>query len=433
MTTQIHMPRTDLAGPARLAALASLVMMAVLLVLVNVTMISGAVIAPGQAVVRGKPKVVQSLDGGMVEQIFVHEGDLVRAGDVLLRLDPTLLRVNLDIQRNRLAEAVARESRLEAEYLGQPRIERRADLPQLGGVPVDRHYLGQEEIFGTRQDLARGRRDQLAQRAAQLDTQIFGMEGRIASTRDQLSFVERELVSARKLNESGLARESQVLALEGNKSALLGQMAEQEAELAGLKNAITDAEIEVLQAERQFREDVVTELRAATAEREELVLQIVSTESQLARIEIKAPADGVVHDMQVFTIGGVVAPKDTIMQIVPLSQGVEFELRVDPRSIDQIYVGQPARVIFPAFDTRTTPEIFGTLAMIPPSTVTEPGTGVSYYRVGLSVPAEELAKLGDVDLIPGMPVEAFLQSGERSVLNYLTKPLMDQLNRAFRD
>lgn len=431
---QIRMaPRTDLAGPGRLAALASLVMMAVLLVLVNVTMISGAVIAPGQAVVRGKPKVVQSLDGGVVEQIFVRDGDLVRAGDVLLRLDPTLLRVNLDIQRNRLAEAVARESRLEAEYLGLSAIERRAPLPQLGDVSVDRHYAGQEEIFATRQDLARGRRDQLTQRKARLEAQITGMDGRIASTRDQLRFVEQELASARKLNESGLARESQVLSLEGNKSQLLGQMAEQEAELASLRNAITDAEMEVLQAERQFREEVVTELRAATAAREELVLQIVSIESQLSRIEIKAPADGIVHEMQVFTVGGVVAPQDTIMQIVPLSQGVEFELRVDPKSIDQIYVGQTARVVFPAFDMRTTPEIFGTLAMIPPSSVTDPKTGVSYYRVGLTVPPEEIAKLGKAELIPGMPVEAFLQSGERSVLSYLTKPLMDQLNRAFRD
>lgn len=436
MTTQTQTrmtPKTDLAGPARLGALASLVMMAVMLFLMKTTMISGAVIAPGQAVVRGKPKMVQSLDGGVVESIYVKDGDLVNAGDLLLRLDPTLLRVNLDIYRNRLAEAVARESRLEAEYLGQPEIEMRTELPQLAGTSVDRHYAGQQEIFQARRELTQGRRDQLDERVRQFENQTEGMQGRIGSTRDQLSFVERELESARKLNESGLARESQVLALEGNKSALLGELSKLESELAGIRNAINDAEMEVLQAERQFKEDVVTELREATAEREELMLQIISVESQLARIDITAPSDGVIHEMQVATVGGVVAPQATIMQVVPLSEGVEFELRVDPKSIDQVFVGQRARVVFPAFDMRSTPEIFGALAMIPPSSVTDEATGVSYYRVGLSVPPEELAKLGDVDLIPGMPVEAFLEAGERSVLSYLTKPLMDQLNRAFRD
>jgi HlyD family secretion protein len=210
-------------------------------------------------------------------------------------------------------------------------------------------------------------------------------------------------------------------------------MAERQSELARIRNSIRDTELEILQSERQFKEDVVTELRKTTTEREELVLQIVTVEKQLERIDVLAPADGIVHEMTVSTVGGVVAPEATIVQIVPLSEGVEFEVRVDPKSIDQIFVGQSAKVVFPAFDMRSKPEIFGSLANVPPSSVTDPATGQSYYRVGLSVPPEQLALLGNVELIPGMPVEAFLQTGERSVMSYLTKPLLNQLQRAFRD
>jgi HlyD family secretion protein len=278
-----------------------------------------------------------------------------------------------------------------------------------------------------------GRKEQLEERILQFGNQIDGVEGLITSARDQLAYVERELASLRVLNQKGLARESQLLDLQRTQADLLGQMAERQSELARIRNSIRDTELEILQSERQFKEDVVTELRKTTTEREELVLQIVTVEKQLERIDVLAPADGIVHEMTVSTVGGVVAPEATIVQIVPLSEGVEFEVRVDPKSIDQIFVGQSAKVVFPAFDMRSKPEIFGSLANVPPSSVTDPATGQSYYRVGLSVPPEQLALLGNVELIPGMPVEAFLQTGERSVMSYLTKPLLNQLQRAFRD
>lgn len=425
--------KTTMTGPLRLGMFASVVLLAVVCVWLYSTMISGAVIASGQAVVRGKPKEVQSLDGGVVAEIFVQDGDLVAEGDRLLRLDPTLLEINLDMYRNRLAEVVAREARLEAEYLDAGAIELQAPPPQLGPVPLDRHVVGQEEVFRARREVLEGRKEQLRERIAQFGHQIDGIEGQIRSNRDQLDYVERELESTQALSRQGLARESQVLELQRNQAALLGNLSELQSEMARIRNSIRDTELEILQSEREFKEQVVTELRDATAAREELVLQIVTIQKQLERIEILSPADGIVHEMTVVTRGGVVPPQETIVQIVPLSEGVEFELRVDPRSIDQIYVGQKARVVFPAFDMRTTPEIFGALSSVPPSSVTDPATGQSYYRVTVSVPEAELARLGDVDIIPGMPVEAFLETGERSVLSYLTKPLTDQLQRAFRE
>lgn len=425
--------KTSFAATTRVGIFASLALLIIGFVWMQSTMIAGAVIAPGQAVVRGKPKMVQSLDGGIVSEIFVEDGDVVRAGDVLLKLDPTLLKINLDIYRNRLAEVTARESRLEAEYTGEASITRHPVPVQLDGLLIERHYVGQQAVFQARGEVLAGKKEQLDERILQLGNQIDGVNGQISAVRDQLEYVKRELDSLQALNKEGLARESQVLELQRTQSSLLGQMSQLQSELARIKNSIRDTELEILQSDRTFKEEVVTELREATATREELILDITTVEKQLERVDILAPTDGIIHEMQVYTVGGVVPPEATIVQIIPQSDGVEFELRIDPKTIDQIFVGQKAKVSFPAFDMRIIPEIFGTLSEVPPSSVTDPTTGKSYYRVGLSVPPEGLALLGNVDLIPGMPIEAFLETGERSVLSYLTKPLMDQLSRAFRE
>ena len=425
--------RTGLTKTAWAGIVGSLVLLVILILWMHFTLIHGAVIASGQAVVRGKPKVVQSLDGGVVADIRVKDGDVVAAGDLLVRLDPTLLQINRDIFRNRLAEVVARKDRLESEYLGLDGIRRSPRIPQLKGVTLIRHYTGQAEIFEARREVLRGKKEQLEERVLQFENQIDGVEGQIASKRDQLEFVVRELTNKRELNEQGLAKESEVLELQRNQSSLLGELSEHNAELARIRNQIRDTRLEILQSERQFKEQVVTELREVTAQYQELILEIVTVDKRLDRIEIVAPADGVVHDLQVTTLGGVVAPEAVIMQVVPVSEGVEFEVRVDPTSIDQIYVGQPTKVQFPAFDTNSAPILYGEISGISPSTIAEPSTGRSYYRVSLVLPPEELDRLGPVHLVPGMPVEAFMQTGARSVLSYLTQPLADQLKLAFRE
>ncbi|PWE32912.1 HlyD family type I secretion periplasmic adaptor subunit [Maritimibacter sp. 55A14] len=426
--------RTGLTGPARITVVGSLLLMVVLVGWAHFTLINGAVIASGQAVVRGKPKVVQSLDGGVVAEIRVKDGDVVETGDLLMRLDPTLLRINRDILRKRLAATIAHESRLEAEYLGLESVPRKTDASEhVEGLSLDRHYAGQEEIFETRREVQRGREEQLKERILQFGNQISGVEGQIESKRNQLKFIEKELQSARNLNAQGLARESQVLELQRAQASLLGELAEHQSTLARIQNSIRDTQLEILQSDREFKEQVVTELREVTSRHEELILEIVTIEKQLERVDILAPANGIIHELQVSTVGGVVAPEATILQIVPVSEGVEFEVRVDPNSIDQIFVGQRAKVQFPAFDMKTAPVLYGSLAGISPSTVKDPATGRAYYRVQLVLPPEELERLGAVHLVPGMPVQAFMQTGARSVLSYLTKPLSDQLDLAFRE
>lgn len=425
--------KTGLALPARLGALASLMLLASAFTWMWFTQISSAVIAPGEVVVRGQPKQVQSLDGGVIERINVADGDVVKKGDVLLRLDPSLLEINLDMYRNRLGEVSAREARLEAEYQGLDAPVFEIDQTYLEGIDMSRHFTGQREVFQARREVLSGRKEQLAERILQFENQISGVEALITAKEEQLAFVERELENVRGLNAQGLARESEMLGLQRNESALLGEIAESQSELARIHNSIRDTELEVLQADREFKEQVVTELRETTAQREELVLQIVTVKKQLERVDILSPTDGIVHQMQVTTEGGVVAPEATITQIVPLSEGVDFKVRVDPRSVDQVFLGQTARVVFPAFNMRTTPELFGAVSGISPSSVQDPATGVSYFQVDLTLTEDELALLGEVTLIPGMPVEAFLQTGKRSVFAYLTQPLVQQIERAFRE
>jgi len=425
--------RTDLSRAGRIGILAGLLLLILVFGWAYLTPISGAVIASGSAVVRGKPKMVQSLDGGMVEDVRVSDGDLVRAGDVLLRLDPTLLRINLEMYRNRLAETRAEIARLRAEQVNAETLSFGYDTAYLDGLALEQINAGQSEIFEARRDVMQGRQEQLREKVAQFHNQISGVEGLIKAKRDQFAFVEQELGDVSALHADGLAREGQVLELQRVRARLLGEIAETQSDLARIRNSIRDTELEILQSERQFKEQVVTDLRDAVMKSEELLLQIVTARKQLDRIEILSPVDGIVHEMQVFNAGGVVPPGETILQVIPISKGVDFEVRVAPDAIDQVVQGQRAKVVLTAFNSRTAPELFGTVSAVSPDSVTDPVTGQRFYRVTLALAPQELARLDGHEILPGMPIEAFLQTGERTVLSYLTRPLSDQVRRAFRD
>lgn len=426
-------PRTGLRSPARLALLTTVMLGVMVAAGAYGTRISGAVIAPGEAVVRGKPKTVQSYDGGIAAEIRVADGDLVESGEVLIRLDPTLVRINLDILRNRLAEERVRAARLMSEQAGLETIAFDYDREHLEGIDLDRINRGQAEIFDARRAFLHGRKEQLVEQGHQILNRIQGVDALIDARTDQLGYVERELDNVRRLHSQGLARESQMMELQRARAGLLGEIAGQKAELAQLHNSFRDSEMEILQSERQFREQVVTDLREAVMGAEELVLQIVTARKQLERIEITAPVAGIVHEMRVSTVGGVVPVGETLLEIIPVSEGLDFEVRIEPKSIDQVFVGQSARVHFPAFGRDAAPDLAGRVTAVSPSTITDPMTRQGFYRVSLTLPPEELARLGDATLVPGMPVEAFLQQGERSLLSFLTRPMTAQFNRAFRE
>ena len=434
VTTPDHLPlRDDLRATKLMGGYGMLALMAIVILWSLTTMIGGAVIATGQAVVRGKPQLVQTLEGGVVALIAVKNGDHVTAGQTMIKLDPTLLAVNLDIARTRLAEALARKARLEAEQMGLAAPVFVYPVLPFKMPDTARHEEGQRQMFLARADVLAGRRAQLAEKLAQLESQIKGAEGQIAAKRDQLVYLEKDLKNTAALTAQGLMRQSQLSDLQRSQSEIMGQLSVLEADLARTRAARGDSALETLQGERTFKEEVVAELRKVTAESEELMMEIITRTAQLDRMDVRAPASGVVHQMQLATVGGVVAPGATVLEVVPIGNGVDFELRIDTRTVDQVFPGQVAQVVISAFNSRTTPKLAGVVASVSPGAVTDPATGQRYYQVGVTVTPAEIARLGNVVLVPGMPVEAFLETHDRSVMTYLLEPLTTQFRHAFRE
>jgi HlyD family secretion protein len=267
----------------------------------------------------------------------------------------------------------------------------------------------------------------------QIDNQVSGISGQISAIEEQIASLTKDITKQTRLVDQGLARQSQLGDLTRNMAVLEGQYAQLTAERARLINSRQDRRLETEQAERAFLEQVVTDLRTTSGQVDELTLEIVTRMEQLDRVDIRAPSEGIVHEIQVTTTGGVLAPGATLMQVIPLDQGMDFELRLDPRSVDDIQPGQAARIVLSAFDAQTTPKLAGKVTMISPGAVVDPQTGQSFYRVEIGVSADELAKLGTLTLIPGMPVEAYLETRSRSVLDYLMEPITHHLQRALRE
>ena len=334
--------------------------------------IAGAVVATGTVIVKGKPKSIQHLDGGIVREILVESGQLIAKGDVLIRLDDTLIKANYEIYRNRLREALARMARLTAERDGAETIDWDTEFSAAVDLgDVNQHRLGQQKLFDARRATRLGQKSQLRKKIEQFNNQIEGVEGLLSAKQEQVQFVEKELNGAKILNKKGLTPLNRILALQRQRSDLLGQLAEHNAEIAGIENSIHETEISISQIDREFQEKVLSELREVTAHVSEMVQQILATKEQLGRIDVTAPVSGIVHELNVFTIGGVVPPGGTVMQLIAQNEGVEVEMNVEPQYIDQVAIGREAAVRFPAFNQRTTPEIYGSISLISPSSVVD--------------------------------------------------------------
>ena len=396
--------------------------------------IQGAVIASGSVTVLGKPKTIQHLDGGIVAEILVNNGDIVTAGNVVMRLDDTILKSNLDIYKNRFREAVSRRDRLRAEQAGIGAIEW-DDTPfsAINIDSVDEFKTGQQRIFEARQRTVSGQVSQLQEKIRQFRNQIDGLRALERSKQSQIGILEKELGALQGLYQDGYASENRVLSVERQIQELNGQRYEHIAEIARVENSIAEVRIQIAQIRKEFDQSVLTEMREVELSIKDMEQQIIATQQQLSRIDIKAPISGVVHELSIFTIGGVIAPGGAIMQIIPENEDMEFEVNVEPQNIDQIYIGQDVSLMFSAFNARTTPNVNGTVKFVSLNTTVNEDTGLTFYRVRVGIPPEELARLNGQRLVSGMPVEAFFTTTSRSPLNYLIKPLTDNIKRAGRE
>ncbi|MDD1530974.1 MULTISPECIES: HlyD family type I secretion periplasmic adaptor subunit [Bradyrhizobium] len=400
----------------------------------STVLISGALIAPGQIVVESNVKKVQHPTGGVVGEVRARDGDLVKAGDIVVRLDDTVTRANLAIVTKNLDAAQARAARLQAEQRGVDRIEFPQTLLDRAGDPDVKLLLSAEtKLFDVRVNGRAGQKAQLRERITQLNEEIAGLSAQEKAKDQEIALVQNELTGVRDLYDKRLVQLSRLTQLERDSARLNGERAQYIAARAQAKGKITETELQIIQVDKDVVSEVSKDLRETNDKIGELIERKVAAEDQLRRIDIRAPQDGMVLQSNVHTVGGVVTAGDALMLIVPQTDDLQVEAKVNPVDIDKLQIGQKTLLRLSAFNQRTTPELNGLVSRVSPDVTTDQRTGQSYYTIRVSMPAEEIARLGDVKMIPGMPVEAFVQTGDRTMLSYLMKPLHDQLMRAFRE
>ncbi len=398
--------------------------------------ISGAIVASGQIEVDQNRQVVQHPDGGVVLQIEVDEGDDVKAGDLLVRLDPSLLKSQLSIVESQLFELVARRGRLEAERDDASGLEFDPELLELAQSrsEVKDMVEGQRRLFTARTDSLEKEIAQLDKRRDQIETQVEGIEAQRESLERRIALVDAELKNQRSLLDRGLVQAARVLSLESNLAELEGERGELIASGAQAQERMTEIEIEILKLGTRRREEAISTLRDLQFRELELAEQRRSLLEQLSRLDIRAPVSGIVYSKRVFAPNSVIKAADPILYLIPQDRPLVIAARIPPIHIDQTFVGQEVIVRFSAFNSRATPDLFGTVTQISADAFVDENTGQSFYRAEIELPEGEMAKLPEgLTLIPGMPVESFIRTTQRSPLAYLVKPLSDYFARAFRE
>lgn len=397
------------------------------------TRLAGAVIAPGILVVENNVKKVQHPTGGVVKELRVKEGDAVAEGDLLIALDGTQVRANLDIILGGIDELAARKARLEAESEGAEDLAFPADLvgreadPDLGKI-----LSGERKLFELRKAERIGQKRLLRERIAQLGQEVEGLTAQAAAKGREITLVAKELDSTQQLYRQGLMTLARLTDVERTAARLDGEHAQLVASSAEAKGKIAEIELEIIQIDQKLRSEVGSQLADLRTKLSELQERKTAARDQLDRLEIKAPQSGTVHQLTVHTIGGVVQAAESLLLIVPSATALAVDARIAPREVDRLHAGQKVSLRFSNFNQQTTPEIDGRLVRVSADVSEDERSGLSFYTARIDISAEELGRLGMIKLLPGMPVETFIATEERTVMSYLLKPLSDQVLRAFR-
>ncbi|PSL21258.1 HlyD family type I secretion periplasmic adaptor subunit [Shimia abyssi] len=400
------------------------------------TEIAGAIVASGRVEVDRNRQVVQHLDGGIVSEIHVEEGDVVDEGALLLRLDDTFLISTLAITESQLFELMARRGRLEAErdnssdLVFEPELLERAT----GDAGILDLLDGQKRLFEARRVTLEQEVEQLGKRRGQISNQVEGIDAQTIALSTQLDLIRDELEDQQQLLDKGLAQATRVLALRREEAGLAGRVGELTAQRAQAEGRITEIDIEILKLATAWREQAITQLRDLRYREVELSEQRRQIEERLSRLDIRAPVSGVVYGMQVFALRSVVRPAATVLFVIPQDRPLVIAAQVPVIHVDQVFPGQTVSLRFSAFDQRTTPELFGEVTQISADAFQDEVTAQSYYRAEIVLSEGEAAKLpANLSLIPGMPVDAYLRTEDRTPLAYLVKPLADYFTKAFRE
>ena len=396
--------------------------------------LDGAVIATGKVAVQSSHKTVQHLEGGIVGELLVKEGDLVERGQLLIRLDDTLDRASHGIVTGQLDGLQARAARLAAERDGAAEIAFPEALLARAAEPnVAKSLAGEEALFQARRATREGAVSLLKQRIARFGEEIAGLAAQGRSKKRQIALLEEELAGLRKLYEKGYAPITRILALERQAEALAGERAAHRADIARAKNGIGETELQLAQAENDHREAVTTELRAVEAEIHGLVERKVAVEARLKRVEIRAAESGRILNMTAKTVGGVIRAGDPILDIVPQGEALVVEAQIPVADIDKVARGLQSVVRLSALDQANTPEVAGVVESVSADRVLDEQSQEPHFLARIRLSAADPRLGGDLELVPGMPAEVFIQTGERQALSYFLKPLTDRLARSFKE
>ncbi len=396
--------------------------------------ITGALITSGQIEVDRNRQIVQHPDGGVVEEILVDEGDSVEAGDLLVRLDATVLQSELAVVEGQLFEIVARRGRLEAERDDLEALTYDPLLLESDNPDVPDLIAGQSRLFQARLESSRRSVEQLTQQRAQISSQLAGIQAQQTALGTQRELIAEELADQQSLLDRGLAQASRVLALQREEASLLGRAGELTAQAAQAAERMTEIEIQILSLSSTRREEAITQLRDLQYNELELSERRRTLTRQLDRLDIRAPVSGIVYGLQVFAPQSVIRPADTVLFLIPQDRPLVIATQVQIIDVDQIFLGQEVTLRFSAFDQRRSPELKGKVTLVSADAFENENSGQSFYRAEVQLNEGEIDRLpNDMTLIPGMPVEAFVRTADRTPMNYLLKPLSDYFVKAFRE
>jgi len=398
------------------------------------TSLSNAVVGHGTVIIDQNVKKIQHLTGGIVSELMATEGGHVQAGDVLLRLDSTSVKANLAIIDSNLAQLYVRRARLQVERIGATEFSA-DDIPANElDIAVSKNLIdGEVQLFNARRSSLVGMRKQLEERKAQLSEEIQGDTLQLASIDEATKLVDQEYDAAAKLYDQKIVTMQKVNGLKRQRVELDGNRGERLSSRAQAEGKIAEINLQILQLDEDRRTENSKDLTDVEAKTSEMQERRIAAVDQMNRLELRAPMSGRIYQMTVHTVGGVVNPGEVLMLLAPDQRDLTIEAKIATRDIDQLTLGQKVDIRFSAFDQKTTPEVQGDVVSISPDVVTEQRSGTDYYPVRIKPELASLQKLSNMKLYPGMPAEVFIKVADRSVLSYMTKPLMDQISHTFRE
>jgi HlyD family secretion protein len=393
---------------------------------------SGAVVVPGNLVVQSNVKTIQHPTGGVVAQIAVRNGMRVNAGDLLLRLDATQAQASLQVVSKQLDEARAKIARLVAERDGLPRPAIPPELSaRLDDGNVKTLLASEASLFRARVTARESQKELLKSKVSQLGEEIVGLDAQVGSKAKQLELITGELSGVQELFDKRLVPLNRLTTVQRESARIEGERGQLISTIAETKSKVGEAQLQIVKIDHDTQTEVVKELGEVQGKEAELSERSVAARDVLDRIELRAPTSGMIHQLAAHTVGGVIRAGDAVMEIVPDSDDLQIEAKLQPNDIDQVRKGQHAYVRFSAFNQRTTPQLIGEVSFVSPDTTRDPQTNMPYFTVRIMLSEEERRRLAGLQLVSGMPAEVFMQTGSRTMLSYLFKPIVDQLNRAF--